>query len=1564
MKEFNYIGLRSYQEEDAYRFKGRDTETKELLTQVLRNAYTVCYAESGEGKSSLIDAGVCPDLRRENFMPVHIRFNKDDYKQVPDMHQLFENRLLGDMAEYAKRHGIEIKYELSTKDFEGKIYQESLRKKLSENPWWRIRNYKFYALGLTFTPVYIFDQFEEVFNRPLSIEWTDVFFNWLKEISDDACPMSVVEATRNVIGSKAPFPMIECKKSFKMLFSLRSEFIGDLDYWGVQRNNIYELKDNRYCLKALTLDSADKILALSDFSNEIKDQIKRNLNTDNGIRIQNMNLPCISAFMLSMMCTSIEQKEGNGIFHGIDCIVSDYYDTIILKVKQETRMPQKHLDIIEQKLLDNQGHKVWVKADSGELGSIKFTERYLDALKEKRIINQRNFGNDTYVQFVHDRLADVVKDRLNSRKDRTRSRWWTLTWGVAIALIFVFSIYKFAFSDNRNRVFSDLTEYTDLYLTSNDTAFFKGDNRGRLSNNTMVENLVINDTTSFQISSCTFLKKIDVDIEDTVFFIDVQDCPMLKEMTFSNKVRQLKLGNVLKCPNLEIVLGPSIDTVIVEPNEALPIEVAFRVEDNPRFIWEKAYDNQTNEDVLKHVLWDVKAQSVLYAQCNVPSSFTFPLKIKAKKAYWESAYPSYAKEYINNTSVNQRRRDAMLVVDTLWQNPIREYRGEADVVVLTDSIKTISAQAFRECKNLKKIVLSNTLQEIGDQAFYGLPLLDTVLIPREVKRIGKEAFANCQSLRKVILKSMQDLELGDRAFANCRQLQEVEMPDRVNAFCYYYSNNPFFRCDNIKNFTGLQRENSIFQKDGDVIVEKEKKWPFVVLPTITSYQGEAGEIKDGVFKWDGQIIHLTKEGYRHISDESNGKRIGDEHFMIDYIGRIILNSDSIIEELTIPITMPKAQWDFLVQPSLLQDIYVPYPQPESADSDEGLAFNLSTAVKQHITLHVPFGCKKYYENHPDFRDFKDVKEEARWRTYGNLLSLYYKKVVSRIRLWWSLALYALVVLVVCYVLNRWKKISVFKSWWWATWSFVSLYTLFYLLYVVYELNFVRHGLVLMTDLILTTISSIAVPIMVLWFKDDISAWMSVWAESFKNQGKAGGHVSLNQIVKDKGYRLLNWLKQRWFAILVCVLAIWGCKVLYSWWKEYNNVDIMVSKGNFKRAIELTYRQLMISDSLSLEQKESLGNLLSRATSLPDYGDQKIIEGIQGVSVGGNRYIHLYQNGRTIIYDPHEIKQYEFNDSVLFIPDIMGKYATISHQDTTFVVMADNLYQQVYQTVDRNIIGVFDHYIVKYENGESLLYDMDTAMQLYMTVKGKLVNLDPDHSLFISEDEDRGITYLTRPINAQFVTDSLPGRGMRLELGNRLLDKEIFERIYNEAKHVNAKVWKMTDNHVVLYNDSAKVYWEKWVDNFTPIDQSSGNSYAQYDYIGLTDDGSNSCIVAYNKTSTLVLYGSGSSTSSITSGTYYDVAFKGGMELISNLYDSNFQVEVTPLSKTWVSMGKTLKLRNVYSLNNVYVVNGWIYAFSPEKMELEVHNLQSVQDMIRTSKYLTQEQKAKLVEKCK
>ena len=58
-----YVGPRPFDSEDHQIFFGRDTEVRELQALVSAYADVLLFAQSGAGKSSLINAGLIPSLK-------------------------------------------------------------------------------------------------------------------------------------------------------------------------------------------------------------------------------------------------------------------------------------------------------------------------------------------------------------------------------------------------------------------------------------------------------------------------------------------------------------------------------------------------------------------------------------------------------------------------------------------------------------------------------------------------------------------------------------------------------------------------------------------------------------------------------------------------------------------------------------------------------------------------------------------------------------------------------------------------------------------------------------------------------------------------------------------------------------------------------------------------------------------------------------------------------------------------------------------------------------------------------------------------------------------------------------------------------------------------------------------------------------------------------------------------------------------------------------------------------------------------------------------------------------
>lgn len=72
-------------------------------------------------------------------------------------------------------------------------------------------------------------------------------------------------------------------------------------------------------------------------------------------------------------------------------------------------------------------------------------------------------------------------------------------------------------------------------------------------------------------------------------------------------------------------------------------------------------------------------------------------------------------------------------------------------IVLPDSVTEIGSNLFNGCTALTDVTLSTNLQAIPEHTFYGCVSLQKLVAPYAVTKIGKNAFANCTSLTELTL---------------------------------------------------------------------------------------------------------------------------------------------------------------------------------------------------------------------------------------------------------------------------------------------------------------------------------------------------------------------------------------------------------------------------------------------------------------------------------------------------------------------------------------------------------------------------------------------------------------------------------------------------------------------------------------------------------------------------------------------------------------------------------------------------------------------------------------------
>ena len=98
--------------------------------------------------------------------------------------------------------------------------------------------------------------------------------------------------------------------------------------------------------------------------------------------------------------------------------------------------------------------------------------------------------------------------------------------------------------------------------------------------------------------------------------------------------------------------------------------------------------------------------------------------------------------------------------------------------VIPDTVTEIGTSAFSKCKNLTDIWLSNSIKILGENAFKECNALKEIIIPNGVIEIGQSAFENCDSLIAIKIPDSVT-KIGSRILAECKSLKSVELPENI-----------------------------------------------------------------------------------------------------------------------------------------------------------------------------------------------------------------------------------------------------------------------------------------------------------------------------------------------------------------------------------------------------------------------------------------------------------------------------------------------------------------------------------------------------------------------------------------------------------------------------------------------------------------------------------------------------------------------------------------------------------------------------------------------------------------
>lgn len=388
-----YVGPRPFTRQDQNRFFGRDREASELLSLIVANPIVVLYAQSGAGKTSLLDARVSPSLEAEGFEvwpfarvqgPAIENINPADINNIYSFYTLIS--WSGEKANPAE------------------LSQQSIRQYLAERPH-TVDEFDFEQ-----PRVLIFDQFEELFTAfPARWQEREAFFNELNRALEDD-------------------PLL------RVVFSLREDYIAQLDPYAhlMPRNLRTRFRLERMRSGAALEAIRDPLLTTArQFSPGVAEQLVEDLRA---VRVESMTGQIttvtgefIEPVQLQVVCQNLwedlpeEVTEITAVhlqtFGNVNQALSSFYERAISRALPESGVKEDELRRwFEEALITPAGTRGTVYRGAAATGGLANTA--VDILENMHIIRGEFRAGSRWYELTHDRLIVPIQQSNRHWHDR------------------------------------------------------------------------------------------------------------------------------------------------------------------------------------------------------------------------------------------------------------------------------------------------------------------------------------------------------------------------------------------------------------------------------------------------------------------------------------------------------------------------------------------------------------------------------------------------------------------------------------------------------------------------------------------------------------------------------------------------------------------------------------------------------------------------------------------------------------------------------------------------------------------------------------------------------------------------------------------------------------------------------------------------------------------------------------------------------------------------------------------------------------------------------------------
>ncbi|HSK65678.1 MAG TPA: hypothetical protein VK888_02020, partial [Anaerolineales bacterium] len=389
-----YIGPRTFRRDEGDLFFGRDREAADLGALVASEKLVLFYAQSGAGKSSLINARLIPSLEDKLFEVLPVARLGGDAPVGVEVENIYSFNLIRSLQRHESAPELFRALTLShflnklNEDEEGYFYDpdltQSLRSKNKPNPWPRML---------------IIDQFEELFSTNVeSWQQREEFFRQLAQATQDD-----------------PFLWV--------LLVMREDFIASLDPYvhllprGLRVRYYMERLSHEAAVKAIRSPVEKRRPYAEGVAEKLAEDLSRvkvqkpdgTLGIEPGQYIEPVQLQvvCYSLWEnLPTGGTEITEKDLQDV-GDVNLSLERYYDRRVSEVARAKHVRERQIrDWFDQKLITAGGIRNTVLQER-ETPPGGLDDEVIQALQSD-LVRAEQRGGATWYELTHDRLVEPI----------------------------------------------------------------------------------------------------------------------------------------------------------------------------------------------------------------------------------------------------------------------------------------------------------------------------------------------------------------------------------------------------------------------------------------------------------------------------------------------------------------------------------------------------------------------------------------------------------------------------------------------------------------------------------------------------------------------------------------------------------------------------------------------------------------------------------------------------------------------------------------------------------------------------------------------------------------------------------------------------------------------------------------------------------------------------------------------------------------------------------------------------------------------------------------------------